>query len=54
MAEAIMEEFIQHRKVVEDALRGLDVEILNVGPDDMLAEVVRTYNKGKAGGYGVM
>jgi len=54
MAEAIMEEFIQHRRVVEDALRGLDVEIINVGPDDMLAEVVRMYNKGKASGYGLM
>ena len=54
MAEAIMEEFIQHRKVVEDALRSLDVEVLDVGPDDMLAEVVRMYNKGKAAGFGLM
>ena len=54
MAEAIMEEFIQHRRQVEEALRGLDVEIINVGPEDILAEVIATYHKGKAQGKGVM
>lgn len=54
MAEAIMEEFIQHRRQVEDALRGLDIEIINVGPEDILAEVINTYHKGKAQGKGVM
>lgn len=54
MAEAIMEEFIQHRKQVEDALRGMDVEIINVGPDDMLAEVIQAYHRGKSQGKGVM
>ncbi len=54
MAEAIMEEFIQHRRQVEEALRGLDVEIINVGPEDMLAEVIAAYHRGKAQGKGVM
>ena len=54
MAEAIMEEFIQHRRQVEEALRGLDVEIINVGPEDILAEVIAAYHKGKAQGKGVM
>jgi uncharacterized protein (DUF58 family) len=54
MAEAIMEEFIQHRRQVEDALKGLDVEIINVGPEDMLAEVIASYHKGKAQGKGLM
>lgn len=54
MAEAIMEEFIQHRRQVEEALKGMDVEIINVGPGDMLAEVISAYHKGKAQGKGVM
>ena len=54
MAEAIMEEFIQHRRQVEEALRGMDIEIINVGPDDMLAEVIAAYHKGKAQGKGVI
>ncbi|MHA2362628.1 MAG: DUF58 domain-containing protein [Candidatus Hodarchaeales archaeon] len=54
IAEAIMEEFILHRKTVEQALRGLDLDIINVGPDDMLAEVIRAYHEGKNKGFGVM
>ncbi|MHA1991200.1 MAG: DUF58 domain-containing protein [Candidatus Hodarchaeales archaeon] len=54
MAEAIMEEFVQQRKIVEDALRSMDVDILNVGPEDMLPEVIKQYQKGKARGYGLM
>lgn len=54
ISEAIMEEFIQHRKMVEEALRGLDIEIINVGPDDMLAEVIASYHKAKASGKGVI
>ncbi|MHA1983542.1 MAG: DUF58 domain-containing protein [Candidatus Hodarchaeales archaeon] len=54
MAEAIMEEFVQQRKIVEDALRSLNVDILNVGPEDMLPEVIKQYQKGKARGYGLM
>ena len=54
MAEAIMEEFISHRKAVEEALKGMDIEIINVGPDDMLPEVIAAYHKGKAQGKGVM
>jgi uncharacterized protein (DUF58 family) len=54
MAEAIMEEFIAHRRAVEEALKGLDIEIINVGPEDMLAEVITAYHKGKAQGKGVM
>ncbi len=54
MAEAIMEEFVQQRKILEDALRSLDVEIVNVGPDDMLPEVIKQYHKGKAQGKGLI
>jgi uncharacterized protein (DUF58 family) len=54
LAEAISEEYLGHRKQVEDALRSLGVEILNVGPEDMLAEVIRQYHKAKAQGKGVV
>ncbi|MFW9928220.1 MAG: DUF58 domain-containing protein [Candidatus Thorarchaeota archaeon] len=54
MAEAIMEEFVQHRKIVEDALRTIDVSIIDVGPEDMLPEVIKQYNKGKSLGYGII
>jgi len=54
MAEAIMEEFVSQRKIVEDALRSLNVEIVNVGPEDMLPEVIKQYKKGKARGFGLI
>ena len=54
MAEAIMEEFVQHRKLVEEALKALQVEILNVGPEDMLPEVIKAYHRGKAAGKGLI
>lgn len=54
LAEAISEEYLGHRKQVEDALRSLGVEIINVGPEDMLAEVIRQYHKAKAQGKGLM
>ncbi|MFW9856487.1 MAG: DUF58 domain-containing protein [Candidatus Thorarchaeota archaeon] len=47
MAEAIFEEYLGYRKQVEDGLRNLGVEIINVGPDDMLPNVIKTYMKAK-------
>ncbi len=52
IAEAIFEEYLGYRKQVEDRLRGLGVEIINVGPDDMLPNVIKTYMKGKQVGKG--
>ncbi|MFW9992709.1 MAG: DUF58 domain-containing protein [Candidatus Odinarchaeota archaeon] len=54
MAEAISEEFLHHRKMIEDALRSLQVEIINVGPEDMLAQVIKAYHTGKNQGKGLM
>ncbi|MHA2330800.1 MAG: DUF58 domain-containing protein [Candidatus Hodarchaeales archaeon] len=54
MAEAISEEFLHHRKMIEDALRSLEVEIINVGPEDMLANVIKAYHMGKNAGKGLM
>ena len=52
IAEAIFEEYLGYRKQVEDSLRGLGVEIINVGPDDILPNVIKTYMKGKQTGKG--
>ncbi len=52
IAEAIFEEYLGYRKQVEDSLRGLGVEIINVGPDDILPNVIKTYMKGKQAGKG--
>ena len=52
IAEAIFEEYLGYRKQVEDRLRGLGVEIINVGPDDMLPTVIKTYMEGKQAGKG--
>ena len=52
LAEAIAEEYMGYRKRVEDGLKSLDVEIINVGPDDMLPTVIRQYLKAKAAGKG--
>ncbi len=52
IAEAIFEEYLGYRKQVEDSLRGLGVEIINVGPDDILPNVIKTYIKGKQIGKG--
>ncbi len=52
IAEAIFEEYLGYRKQVEDSLRGLGVEIINVGPDDMLPNVIKTYMLGKQTGKG--
>lgn len=52
IAEAIFEEYLGYRKQVEDRLRGLGVEIINVGPDDMLPNVIKTYMEGKQLGKG--
>ncbi|MHA1450342.1 MAG: DUF58 domain-containing protein [Candidatus Hodarchaeales archaeon] len=54
MAEAISEEFLHHRKMLEDALRALEVEIINVGPEDILATVIKAYHMGKAAGKGLI
>jgi len=40
--------------MVEDSLRKLGVEIINVGPEDILANVIHQYNKAKAQGKGLM
>ncbi|MHA1542890.1 MAG: DUF58 domain-containing protein [Candidatus Hodarchaeales archaeon] len=52
IAEAIFEEYLGYRKQVEDSLRGLGVEIINVGPDDILPNVIKTYMQGKQTGKG--
>jgi len=52
IAEAIFEEYLGYRKQVEDSLRGLGVEIINVGPDDILPSVIKTYMQGKQAGKG--
>jgi uncharacterized protein (DUF58 family) len=52
IAEAIFEEYLGFRKQVEDRLRGLGVEIINVGPDDILPNVIKTYIQGKKAGKG--
>ncbi|MFX0085793.1 MAG: DUF58 domain-containing protein [Candidatus Hodarchaeota archaeon] len=52
IAEAIFEEYLGFRKQVEDRLRGLGVEIINVGPDDILPNVIKTYIQGKNAGKG--
>ena len=52
IAEAIFEEYLSYRKQVEDNLRGLGVEIINVGPDDILPNVIKTYMQGKQLGKG--
>ena len=52
IAEAIFEEYLGYRKQVEDSLRGLGVEIINVGPDDILPNVIKTYMQGKQAGKG--
>ena len=52
IAEAIFEEYLGYRKQVEDNLRGLGVEIINVGPDDILPNVIKTYMQGKQIGKG--
>ena len=52
IAEAIFEEYLGYRKQVEDRLRGLGVEIINVGPDDILPNVIKTYMQGKKAGKG--
>ncbi|MFX0185010.1 MAG: DUF58 domain-containing protein [Candidatus Hodarchaeota archaeon] len=52
IAEAIFEEYLGYRKQVEDSLKGLGVEIINVGPDDMLPNVIKTYMQGKQAGKG--
>jgi uncharacterized protein (DUF58 family) len=52
IAEAIFEEYLGYRKVVEDSLKGLGVEIINVGPDDILPNVIKTYIQGKQTGKG--
>ncbi len=52
IAEAIFEEYLGYRKQVEDSLRGLGVEIINVGPDDILPHVIKTYMQGKQAGKG--
>ena len=54
MAEAISEEFLHHRKMLEDGLRALEVEIINVGPEDILATVIKAYHMGKASGKGLI
>ena len=52
IAEAIFEEYLGYRKQVEDRLRGLGVEIITVGPDDILPNVIKTYMQGKKSGKG--
>jgi uncharacterized protein (DUF58 family) len=52
IAEAIFEEYLGYRKQVEDSLRGLGVEIINVGPDDILPNIIKTYMQGKQAGKG--
>ncbi|MHA1226145.1 MAG: DUF58 domain-containing protein [Candidatus Hodarchaeales archaeon] len=54
IAEAIFEEYLGYRKQVEDNLRGLGVEIINVGPDDILPNVIKTYLEGKNVGKGTV
>ncbi|MHA1972396.1 MAG: DUF58 domain-containing protein [Candidatus Hodarchaeales archaeon] len=54
IAEAIFEEYLGYRKQVEDNLRGLGVEIINVGPDDILPNVIKTYLEGKNLGKGTV
>ncbi len=50
IAEAIAEEYLVYRRQLEERLRRLDVEIINVGPDDMLPTVIKQYMKAKAQG----
>jgi uncharacterized protein (DUF58 family) len=50
LAEAVTEEFFEERKLIEEGLQGLEVEVLNVGPDDMLPQVISQYLKAKATG----
>lgn len=52
IAEAIYEEYLGYRKQVEDDLKGMGVEIINVGPDDILPQVIKTYMEGKQTGKG--
>ncbi len=52
LAEAIAEEYLTYRKRVEDAIKRLDVEIINVGPDDMLPTVIQQYLQAKNAGKG--
>ncbi len=54
LAEAIAEEYLTYRKRVEDALKRLDVEIINVGPDDMLPTVIQQYLQAKNAGKGTV
>ncbi len=54
LAEAISEEYMGFRKVVEDGLKGFMVDVINVGPDDMLPQVIKQYMQAKQAGIGVV
>lgn len=50
LAEAISEELLEQRKKIVDELVKMDVEIIDVGPDDFLPAVVSQYLKAKKKG----
>jgi uncharacterized protein (DUF58 family) len=50
LAEAISEELLEQRKEIVDELVKMDVEIIDVGPDDFLPAVVSQYLKAKKKG----
>ncbi|MFX1513534.1 MAG: DUF58 domain-containing protein [Promethearchaeota archaeon] len=54
LAEAISEEYMGFRKVVEDGLKGFQVDVVNVGPGDMLPQVIKQYMEAKQAGRGVV
>jgi len=50
LAEAISEELLEQRKKIVDELVKMDVEVIDVGPDDFLPAVVSQYLKAKKKG----
>jgi uncharacterized protein (DUF58 family) len=54
LAEAIAEEYLSVRKKVETSLKRFDVDVVNVGPDDFLPNIIKEYYNAKQKGKGMM
>jgi len=50
LAEAISEEMMEHITKIRHEFRNLGINLITVGPDDMLSSVLRTYVDAKKKG----